>query len=167
MSRRLRPLLLVMAFVAMLPLMAHLLEMPSKLTLGGPAWLAIQQTLYRGWGAVFGPVEIIDLLLAIAMAAGSQGAERRAAMLAVACYAGMIAVFFIFNDPVNRALAGWTAATLPADWPSYRLKWEIGHAISAVLSLIAFVAVLRPSFRRKGWTARLQPSQSGAAWGNK
>jgi hypothetical protein len=55
----------------------------------------------------------------------------------------MIAVFFLFNAPVNEALNGWTAATLPANWSTYRLRWEIGHAFAAALAVIAFVALMR------------------------
>lgn len=141
----LRLINLVLAYVATVAPVAHVLEMPSKLALSGPLWLAVQQNLYRGWGAVFGPVEILALLTSISLLAASRRArlERRAYFLASLCYASMILVFFIFNDPVNRALSGWTAATLPPAWPDLRLRWETGHALAALLSLTALVALLR------------------------
>jgi hypothetical protein len=37
----------------------------------------------------------------------------------------------------------WTAATLPADWGAYRLRWETGHAIAALLSVIGLAALVR------------------------
>ena len=49
----------------------------------------------------------------------------------------------LFNAPVNEALNGWTAATLPTNWSTYRLRWEIGHAFAAVLAVIALVALMR------------------------
>ena len=55
----------------------------------------------------------------------------------------MVAVFFLFNAPVNEALNGWTAATLPNNWSNYRLQWEIGHALAGALAVIAFVALMR------------------------
>jgi hypothetical protein len=58
----------------------------------------------------------------------------------------MIAVFFLFNAPVNAAFAGWTAQTLPADWPDYRRQWELGHAIAFGLALIAFCTLMRATF---------------------
>jgi hypothetical protein len=64
---------------------------------------------------------------------------RRAYLIALACYAAMLADFFIFNLPVNEALRAWTPRTLPADWSDYRLRWEIGHAFTALFSMIAFV----------------------------
>jgi hypothetical protein len=48
----------------------------------------------------------------------------------------MIVVFFVFNNPVNRAVNGWTTATLPSDWPDYRLRWETGHALAALLAVV-------------------------------
>ena len=140
----LRTINLILAFIATTAPLAHVLELPSKLTLDGPLWLAVQQHLYRGWGAVFGSVEIAALastgvVLAVTWPTGA----RRAYFLAFVCYAAMIAVFFLFNAPVNEALDGWTAATLPTNWSTYRLRWEIGHAFAAVLAVIAFVALMR------------------------
>jgi hypothetical protein len=59
----LRTVNLFLAFIASMAPLAHVLELPSKLMLDGPLWLAIQQHLYRGWGTLFGPVEIAALFL--------------------------------------------------------------------------------------------------------
>lgn len=141
----LRNVSLVFAFLATTAPLAHVLEMASKLTLPGPLWLGIQQNLYRGWGAVFGPVEIICLILAFALFARARP-DRQASniyLAVIVCYAAMLASFFLFNDPVNEALNRWTPTMMPANWPDYRLRWEIGHAIAAVLAVIAFVLQLR------------------------
>jgi len=50
MFRYLRGFNLLLAAVAVTAPMAHVLELPNKLALDGPIWLAIQQSLYRGWG---------------------------------------------------------------------------------------------------------------------
>ena len=59
----------------------------------------------------------------------------------------MLADFFVFNQPVNEPLLGWTSATLPADWSNYRLRWEIGHALTALFSMIAFATLIRERIR--------------------
>lgn len=141
----LRNISLVFAFLATTAPIAHVLEMISKLTLPGPLWLGIQHNLYRGWGAVFGPVEIICLILAFALFARARS-DRRASniyLAVIVCYAAMLVSFFLFNDPVNAALNHWTATMMPANWPDYRLRWEIGHAITALLAVTAFVLQLR------------------------
>lgn len=145
--RKLHLATLVVAFVVVLPPFAHVLEMPSKLTLDGPLWLAIQQHLYRGWGPVFGPLIILALLLSLRQTF-TDAENRRTFLVATLCYTAMLACFFVFNDPVNAALDRWTASTLPSDWPNYRLKWEIGHTLSALFAAIAFVALLRPNLTR-------------------
>jgi hypothetical protein len=137
---------LVLAFVATTPLVAHVLELPAKLSLDGPLWLAIQQKLYRGWGPIFGPVEIAALATGVWLYFISP-AQRRAYLIAVICFAVMLACFFVFNDPVNRAVAGWTPTTLAADWPRYRAKWEAGHALAALFSVIAFFVLVRARIR--------------------
>lgn len=129
--------------------MAHVLELPNKFTLDGPLWLAVQQQVYRGWGLVFGPVEILGLLtsLALVILRRHTPATFRPSLLAALAYGAMLASFFIFNAPVNSAFAGWTPATLPADWPDYRLRWELGHALSALFSIIAVLALWRAWWR--------------------
>ena len=85
------------------------------------------------------------IVLAIA---GPRHGGFRLTLFAAAAYAAMIAVFFIFNNPVNQALNGWTAATLPTHWPAYRLRREIGHAIAALLSVLAWAALIAARRRR-------------------
>ena len=140
----LRWLSVIIAGLALLAPAAHVLEMPNKLALDGPVWLAVQQQLYRGWGPLVGaPTQIGGLLVNLAlMCARSESRKRRIASAVAACsYLGMLASFFVFNAPVNAAVAHWSAASLPPDWTAYRYRWEAGHAISSAFGLVAFVAV--------------------------
>lgn len=136
----------VLAVLAAVAPIAHVLELPNKLALNGPLWLAVQQQLYRGWGPFLGgPTEIGALLTALVLLIVRRRNKRalRPTLAAALAYAAMLATFFLFNDPVNRAVGSWTAATLPVDWTSYRLRWESGHALAAVLSIIGMVAAFR------------------------
>jgi hypothetical protein len=125
----LRPSNLILSAAAVLAPMAHVLELPSKLTLDGPLWVAIQQHLYRGWGPVIGgPIEVAALattlaLLIIRRRRRETGFLTLAAALA---YCGMIVTFFVFNNPVNSAVNTWTPTSYPSDWQSYRARWETG-----------------------------------------
>ena len=147
--RALRPLNLAFAVLAALPPLAHVLEMPNKLALDAGLWLAVQQHLYRGWGPFLGgPVEIIALAtsLMLLVARCHDGAPMRFTLVAALAYAGMILIFFLFNDPVNAALNGWSPATIPPDWQRFRMRWEIGHVLAAILSLVAITGLLRAWF---------------------
>jgi len=136
---------LIIAFIATTAPIAHALEMISELTLDGPLWLGIQQHLYRGWGEIFGPVEIVAFLstLALLVVTRRHRSSRRAYLVALVCYAAMLADFFVLNRPVNEAVRDWTPVTLPSNWSDYRLRWEIGHSLTALFSVIAFVTLIR------------------------
>ncbi|HVV65793.1 MAG TPA: hypothetical protein VHC42_10005 [Rhizomicrobium sp.] len=143
---------LVLAFLATLAPMAHVLEAANKLAIDdGALWLAIQQRLYRGWGPFVGaPSEIAALAVTLLLLTPRlrSGLARRPLIVAALAYVGMLAAFFLFNAPVNAAVGGWTAASLPADWPSYRARWETGHAIAAFCAMVGLAACLRANLRR-------------------
>ena len=133
--------------VALAALLAHVLELPNKLALPGPLWLAVQQNLYRGWGAILGPFEVGAVVSTWALVPLARG--RRGVVLtltAAVLLTAMLAAFFALVQPVNVAVAVWTPQTLPADWPAYRLQWELGHALRALLCAIALGALVRAAF---------------------
>jgi hypothetical protein len=126
-------------------LFAHVLELPNKLALSGPLWLAVQQNLYRGWGPVLGPFEVAAVGFTwtlVVMLRGRDAAFNRALTAAV-CLSLLLAAFLLVVRPVNQAFAAWTPQTLPVDWPRYRLQWELGHAGRAVLGAISLASLIR------------------------
>ncbi len=134
--------------VTLTALGAHILELPNKLTLKGTLWLMVQQNLYRGWGPFIGPFEVMAVIASwiLLYLTGKKRSLFGLTLIASCLLTGALAIFFILNAPVNAAFASWTPATLPTDWSGYRLRWELGHAISYVLVLVAFVALLRVLF---------------------
>ena len=71
--RLVRLLAFIVAILALLAPAAHVLELPNKLRLDGPLWLAVQQSLYAGWGPfICAPTEIGGSGLAVfSFASGS------------------------------------------------------------------------------------------------
>jgi hypothetical protein len=118
--------------------------MPAKLKLDGESWYATQ-FLYQGWGAFFGPIEALTLLVTAwwLWTARSRTAGRGSLAMALACYVGMQLCFWTFNFPVNTAVASWTPASLPPDWSASRATWEWSHATRAVLAFVALVCLQR------------------------
>jgi hypothetical protein len=147
--RTLRRANLILAILATVAPIAHVLELPNKFALEGPLWLAVQQHLYRGWGPLLGgPAEIGALATTLVLVV-LQGKDRRTRWLfalAAAAYAFMLVSFFALNNPVNMAVNSWTPATLPSDWPTYRLRWEVGHALAALMSAVGLAALGRAHF---------------------
>ncbi len=126
-------------------LFAHVLEIPGKLRLNGGQWLDVQHNLYIGFGTVGAVLEVAAIvacwLLWLMLRRHGDTAARHALVAAIAATVAL-AVWTAAVAPMNAALSGWTAATLPADWTAYRNQWEAGHAVGAVLFLIAFIALL-------------------------
>ena len=141
----LRMINLVVASLAVLASVAHALELPNKLSLDANLWLAVQQHLYRGWGPLLGaPTEIGGLVTSAALAWVRRRQRFGLSMTLIAClgYAGMLVSFFVLNSPVNFAVSSWTPTTMPPDWPEYRLRWELGHATSCLLSVVSLPSLL-------------------------
>jgi hypothetical protein len=140
--RLLRRLALLFAVGAALAPLAHILELPNKFRLEGRLWLGVQQHLYNGWGPIIGaPTEIGGLLISLALVVASRGRKELRLFYGASAlaYIAMVACFFLLNDPVNKALSGWTPETMPANWTTYRLRWETGHALAGVFAFIAIM----------------------------
>jgi hypothetical protein len=140
----LRPINLALGVLTVFAPMAHVLELPNKLSLDGTLWLAVQQHLYRGWGPFLGgPIEIGALATSLILAyVRRRSSTLRTTLIAAIGYACMIVAFFLLNLPVNAAVESWTSTTLPSNWATYRLRWEAGHGIAALLALISLTALI-------------------------
>lgn len=119
---------------------AHLLALPNKMDLSGSEYLAAQQA-YRGW-ALLGIVILLAIVCDAALIFSLRGKrpEMLFAAVALACLVGTQILFWAFTFPANQATHNWTV--LPADWTTLRVRWEYSHGASAVLELVAVVALL-------------------------
>ncbi len=127
---------------------AHLLELPNKISLGRDEYLIVQQ-IYRGW-ALLG-IAVVGALVTttiVAVLLRGHGAEFYLTVIAAACIALGLAVFFSFTYPANQATRNWTM--LPADWESLRRRWEYSHAVGAALSFLALSALTLSLLARRG-----------------
>ena len=130
---------LLFAALALAPAFAHLLELPNKIGLSREDYLTVQQ-IYRGW-ALLGFVVFGALLSTLALTVMTRKWRREFifALVAFLCIAGTQVIFWTFTFPANQETANWTR--LPEHWMALRTQWEYSHATSAVLNLLAFVAV--------------------------
>ena len=137
--------------LALAPALAHLLELPNKINLAREDYLTVQQ-IYRGW-ALLGVV-IAGALLSTLVLTVIVRKERRAfvfALIAFLCIAGTQVVFWTYTYPTNQATNNWTM--LPQNWTELRRQWEYSHATSAVLNLMALVAVILSVLARRNSTS--------------
>jgi len=129
--------------------LAHVLERPGKTQLSGAGWLQLQHTFYGGFAIVGGAAEVGGLLaaLGILVVVRRRPVAAGLALLGVVGFAGMLGSYALGNRPLNAEIAGWTAATLPADWTSVRDAWDTAHAISAGFGALALASLLAGTLR--------------------
>jgi hypothetical protein len=137
--KTMRFIALLFTTLALAPALAHLLELPNKISLSKDGYLMVQQ-IYRGWallGFVVAGALFSNLMLAISIRK-----KRKAFVLtltAFLCIVGTQVVFWTFTYPANAATDNWTI--LPVNWQQLRSQWEYSHAASAVLNFIAFITL--------------------------
>jgi hypothetical protein len=139
MLRVLEFLAIVFTAIILIPSGAHFFELPNKIHLVQDQYFIVQN-IYRGW-ALFGVVIFPALVFTALLGFLSRDImESRLAFFACLCIAASLGVFFGFVYPGNVATENWT--TIPDNWQTLRRHWEYGHALSAILTFIAFCALV-------------------------
>ena len=123
---------------------SHFLEMPQKFKYDQNLYMAVQHTLYPYFAWVGAPAEMGAVVLLIVLCFLVRGRKPSFALTLIAtiCVAARLAVWFAIVAPANAEMARWTTIPLPDRWMNTRRHWEFGHAISAVLDLIGFGALI-------------------------
>jgi hypothetical protein len=124
----------------------HLLEMPVKMRYDARMWLAVQQSLYRMFGAQ-GPgawLEVGSILTAVVLTVLVRSRPGFGWTLAGAlCLVAAHVIWWIFIAPANAQTAAWTPATIPTNWEHLRAQWEYTHAARAFLMLAGLALLHR------------------------
>lgn len=122
---------------------AHVLELRPKRNMSGEDWLTTQQA-YTDFGPVASVLLPAAIILGLIAAARTRHSRRTAAGYAVfvACSLVTVAIWAIFNEPVNNEIADWDPDNLPSNWENRRDTWEFAHATSAGLHLVGFISLL-------------------------
>ena len=132
-------LAVIFTALALVPAGAHLAALPGKIGLMRDQYFAVQG-IYTGW-ALFGIVQVGAILSAAALAFVARGSGMPFILSLAGCVlliAAMI-LFFIFVFPANQATSNWTQ--MPDNWEQLRTQWEYVHALNAILTFLALVAL--------------------------
>jgi hypothetical protein len=160
-------LTLILVVLAMVPGLAHALELPGKLRLKKEAYFAVQPIYYPGFTIVgiSEPLAIISaVILLILTPPGSAGFWLT--LVALLGLISMQAVYWLFTHPVNnfwlqaerlsRVGAGFfsfasasrrgrQSETRPEDWTKLRDRWEYSHVARAGLGALGSLRWPSPS----------------------
>jgi hypothetical protein len=160
----LQVLSLILVVLAMVPALAHALELPGKLRLTKDAYFAVQPIYYPGFTIVgiSEPVAIIStIILLVVTPRGS--AAFWLTLVALLGLLSMHAVYWLFTHPVNNfwlqgeklsglgsgffslgsaSKRGGQSATGAVDWTALRDRWEYSHVARAGLAFLSFIALV-------------------------
>ncbi len=128
-------LAILISALALIPSGAHLAVLPNKIGLPQADYFVVQG-IYYGWailGLLWFAALAVNGLLAILVR--SQPLPFWLAVAAAACFVLILAVFFAWTFPANRATENWTA--VPANWEALRYQWEYSHAANTLLVFLA------------------------------
>jgi hypothetical protein len=133
-------LAVIFTALALVPVGAHLMELPAKIDMPEGPYFVVQQ-IYRGW-AFAGVVIFAAILSNFASASLTRHNPRQfwPSLAAGLLISATLAVFFAWTYPANQATGNWTSA--PQDWERLRIQWEYSHAVNALLTLVALVCAI-------------------------
>ena len=134
-----RLLAVISVALCLIPAGAHFFELANKMSLSTAEYMTTQK-IYAGW-SFFGVVIIAAIVFTL-MHTLMVRAERTAFLLslsALLCLGATQVIFWTFTYPINVATNNWTIT--PQDFDAVRRQWEYSHAINAVLSFVALVAI--------------------------
>jgi hypothetical protein len=124
--------------------LGHVMSRAGKITLPGPLFVTVQNTLYRNWGKSVGAVEIGAFLstLVVTFLTRGRGVIFALSLAGLVCLAAMLLVWAVFINPINIRVQASTSESLPADWASLRDRWHRLHAIRAISAIAGLSALI-------------------------
>ena len=142
--RTLRFLALLLTALTLGLAFCHVMELPGKLRLAGPDWLTVQHNLYIAFGPPIGAgieVGAIALTWLTALLVHHRRPAFAWTLAAAVSITAALVAWGLVVAPANTVINAWTATTLPPDWTAWRWRWELGHALHAVLLALAFTTL--------------------------
>jgi hypothetical protein len=139
-----RFLTIMFSAVALSAALAHLMELPGKMTFDARLYVMLHRTLYPTFGQTAGWAEGFALLSVVALSwrVRKRGSAFLLTAAAAVCQVVAMAIFLVFVQPANHTMAGWSLDAIPSDWASWRDQWEYGHAARAVLETVGLAALV-------------------------
>src|SRR5260370_22177799 len=96
--------------------LGHVMSRAGKVTVPGPLFVTVQNTLYRNWGKRVGAVEIGAFLstLVVAFFTRGRGAIFALSLAGFLCLAGMLLVWAVFVNPIKFRGRASTSESSPS-----------------------------------------------------
>jgi hypothetical protein len=150
---------LILIVLALVPALAHALELPGKLRLDKDAYFVVQPIYYPGFtiAGISEPVAVIATVILLALTPRGS-AEFWLTLAALLGLIAMHAVYWLVTHPVNNfwlqgqqlgglgsgffSVGSASKERRPSDWTALRDRWEYSHVARAGLALLSFIALV-------------------------
>jgi hypothetical protein len=153
-------LAVILTGLAVVPALAHALELPGKMRLEQDTYFAVQTIYYPGF-TVAGIAEPLGLITTLAALLLTPPASARFWLTLVALMGliGMQAVYWLVTHPVNRLwlerkrlgrmgsgffslASGRSSDRGEVVWTSLRDRWEYSHMVRAIFAVLSLTALI-------------------------
>ena len=117
-------------------------------TLTPGTFLEVGHVMMADYGPIMSvlmPAAVLSTLLSAVLVYRQRATAGHLVLAGFACVVGATAVTLLVNVPIDEQMAGWTLATLPADWTQVRDRWETFHTVRTFLSLGGLATTLAGS----------------------
>jgi hypothetical protein len=126
---------------------AHVLELPVRLQYEPALYMQITSTLYRYYGLVGGPIQILAFLSAAVLVWLVRARSAfRSTLMGTLCIALSLLLWFLLVQPVNIAWADALRSS-PAEavqaYAQLRSRWEYGHLSAFIAWFAGFILLVR------------------------
>lgn len=101
-----------------------------------------EKALYRRFGLVQAPQMTATIALSAAATAATAGSARTLAGVSTGCFAGMLALTFAGNMPLNVAVLRWQEPGDPDRWRRLRRRWDRIHTARIALDTTGFALLV-------------------------
>ncbi|MBI4274535.1 MAG: hypothetical protein HY659_07530 [Rhizobiales bacterium] len=126
----------------------HLMDLPARIMWDQSRWL--ENIVTGGHNRMFGTVGasivvatcVVMPYLAYRLRHHDRAASRLTAVSA-ACFILALTLWWAFVVPVNIEMDNWIAGPFPANWMSWRVQWEVMHALTTLIQMIGLGALLK------------------------
>ena len=111
-----------------------------------PAYVAVKQAADRCFPPFMKPLTLAGLgaLLALTVLGALDGRTAVAALAGLGLLAAVSALVALVRGdlPINERMAGWAPDDVPADWASWRSRWERYFLLRTIGTVVAFLAAV-------------------------
>jgi hypothetical protein len=126
-------------------------------TLTPATFLEVGHVMMEDYGPIMSvlmPAAVMCTLLAALFVYWQQATAGLLMLVGFVCFSVATATTLLVNVPIDELMAGWTLATLPANWTQVRDQWETFHMLRTFVTLGGFAVTLAGALLQSGNAVR-------------